>query len=257
MQVSLKKKKLLVFLACGGIVLLSVLALYYKQGWNAADGQLREIAHNVDTVNSVIKDLRGLYARGRADVILRQIQSQHGDLLIVFGDSIVEQMFFPEISGYNVLNAGISGARALDAKPFLQKLLALSHGPLVVLAMGTNDALDQHAASPEQFAAGYEDLARTILASGRKLVLVTVPPMEPGKAASSQLNGDRLKAYNAVIRDVGRRTGAVVADVDAALTKRQAGRTESFTLDGVHLDAGAAAVWRDTVYAAIRRQLGG
>jgi len=255
MLTSLKYNKAILILLCSSLVCLSLLALYYKKGWNAVDGQLREISTNVETINTVMTDLSGIYARTRAGIILTQLKSQQEELLVVFGDSIVEQMYFPTTTGRNIINTGISGTKALEAKPFLEQILAASNGPLVVLSIGTNDAFGKAVASPDQFAVGYEELARTVLASGRKLVLATLPPMELDKIAAMQFDHASVDAYNIRIRDIGRRTGAVVADVNAVLTRRRAEHPGSFTVDGVHLDATAARVWRDTVYAAIDKAL--
>ena len=253
----MKYNKTIIVLLCCSLLCLSLLALYYKKGWNAVDGQLRELSSNVDTINTVINNLGGLYARTRTAIILKQIRSVDDNLLIVFGDSIVEQMYFPLTSGLNVLNAGISGTRALEAKPFLQEVLAASHGPLIVLSMGSNDAFGKKVSTPQEFAAGYEDLAKTVLASGRRIVLVTVPPLETDKPGAERFDGRSLVAYNEHIREIGRRLGVVVADVNDVLTRRRAAHPGSFTVDGVHLDAAAAAIWRDTVYAAIRQALAG
>ncbi|WP_428562130.1 MAG: SGNH/GDSL hydrolase family protein [Solidesulfovibrio sp. DCME] len=219
------------------------------------DGQLREISSNVDTINMVMRDLGGLYYRTRSAIILTQIKSQADPLLVVFGDSIVEQMYCPATDGLNVVNAGISGSKALESLPFLQQVLAASKGPLVVLSIGANDAFGASVASPEQFAAGYEALARAVLDSGRALVVATLPPMEPGKLAAEHFHHPSIAAYNTRIREIGQRLGARVADVDDALDRWRQGRPEGATVDGVHLNGQAAAVWRDTVYAAVKSAL--
>lgn len=251
----MKYHKSIIVLLCSSLACLSLLAFYYKRGWDVTDEQLQEISDNIDTLKAVMHDLGGVYARTRMSIILTELKSQDEDLLVVFGDSIVEQMYYPETSGRNIINTGISGTKALEAKPFLEQVLSLSHGPLVVLSIGTNDAFGKAAPTADQFAAGYEELVRLVLASGRKLVLATLPPLEEEKAGSRQFDRASLDAYNSRIRDIGRRTGAVVADVNEALARRQAANPGPFTVDGVHLDAAAAAVWRDTVYAAIRRAL--
>ncbi|EHJ48776.1 lipolytic protein G-D-S-L family [Solidesulfovibrio carbinoliphilus subsp. oakridgensis] len=251
----MKYHKSILALLCSSLICLSLLALYYKKGWDLAGGQLREISDNIDMLKTVMQDLGGVYARTRMSIILTQLQSQDEDLLVVFGDSIVEQMYYPATAGRNIINTGISGTKALEARPFLERILAASRGPLVVLSIGTNDALEKSLATADQFAAGYEELARLVLASGRKLVLATLPPLEDGKAASAMFDRASLASYNARIREIGRRTGAVVADVNDVLTRRQAAHPGPFTVDGVHLDAAAATVWRDTVYTAIRQAL--
>jgi lysophospholipase L1-like esterase len=118
--------------------------------------------------------------------------------------------------------------------------------------MGANDAFGKSVASPERFAAGYEALAQAVLDSGRALVLVTLPPMETGKFAADNFDHASIPAYNERIREIGRRLGVAVADVDAVLGEWRKGRPEGCTVDGVHLNAQAAGVWRQTVYAAAR-----
>ena len=251
----MKKDKPLFLLLGGTILLLSLLALYYKRGWNVVEGQLRDLSGNIDTLSAVMHDLGGLYGRTRVAILLAEASSQDEQLLIVFGDSIVEQMYYPATGGYNVFNAGISGAKALEALPFLEQLLERSRGPLVVLSMGDNDAFKEDGVTAEQFAVGYETLARRVLASGRRVVLVTLPPLEPGKPGAVRFDASSLDAYNVRIRDIGARLGVVVADVNAVLAGRLAARPGPFTVDGVHLDAVAAAVWRGAVYAAIDQAL--
>lgn len=233
------------------------MAFYYKKGWDTVDGQLREISTNVDTINTVMRDLGGLYHRTRAAIILTQIKSQSDPVLLVFGDSIIEQMYYPPTAGYNVINAGISGAKALESLPFLQEVLAASKGPAVVLSIGANDAFGKTVASPEAFAAGYEALAKAVLQSGRALVLATLPSMEPGKLAAEHFDYKRVPEYNAHIREIGRRLGAQVADVHDVLDAWRQGRPDGATVDGVHLNGQAAAVWRTTVYAAVQKALAG
>ncbi|MHC1790540.1 SGNH/GDSL hydrolase family protein [Solidesulfovibrio sp.] len=252
----MKTGKAITLLLCGCLVTLSAITWYYKQGWDRMDKQMREIATDVNTVNTVMKDLSGLYSRTRGGIILSQLRSQDAALLVMFGDSIVEQMFCPSLDGMDFLNAGISGSKVLEAKPFLDNILAASRGPLVALSMGTNDAFGATLATPEQFRAGYAELARAVLAAGRTPVLVTLPPLEQSRDESRLFDKASLDAYNGIIRDIGARHGLIVADVNAVLAgKYGSGKAGSFTVDGVHLDAAAAALWRDTVYAAIRQAL--
>lgn len=251
----MRYNKAILWLLGSSLLILSCLAIYYKKGWDTVDGQLREISSNVDTINTVMRDLGGLYHRTRSAIILAQIKSQADDVLVVFGDSIVEQMYYPCVLGHNVVNTGISGSRALESLPFLRDVLAASHGPLVVLSIGANDAFGSAVATPEQFAAGYEALAKAVLDSGRGLVLATLPPMEPGKFAAENFDHASIPAYNERIREIGRKLGAQVADVDAVLSAWRQGRPEGCTVDGVHLNGQAAGVWRETVYAAAGKVL--
>ena len=251
----MKTDKVILLLLLGCLVSLSGIALYYKLGWDRMDTQMREIAADVNTVNTTMKDLSGLYRRTRIGLILTQLRSQSDPLVVLFGDSIVEQLYFPALDGINTLNAGISGSKALESQEFLENILAGSHGPLVVLAMGTNDAFGEPVATAEQFTTGYEALVRAILAGGRKVVLVTLPPLERDKPESRLFSGASLDTYNAIIREVGGRHGLLLADVNAVLTERRLKNPAAQTVDGVHLTPDAAGVWRDTVYAVARQAL--
>ena len=251
----MRYNKAIVWLLCSSVILLTIAAFYYKRGWDTVDGQLREIATNVNAVNEVMNDLGGLYNRTRSGIILKQLVSLDAPFVAVFGDSIVEQMYFPALDGLNVINTGISGSKALESLPFLRQILADSRGPLVILSMGANDAFGKNVATPERFAAGYEALARAVLDSDRALVLVTLPPMEPGKFAADKFDHASIPAYNDRIREIGQRLGVTVADVDAVLEAWRKGQPDGFTVDGVHLGAKAAALWRETVYAAARKAL--
>ena len=251
----MKIDKVILLLLLGSLLSMSGIAFYYKLGWDRMDSQMREIAADVKTVNTTIKDLSGLYRRTRIGLLLTQLRSQNDPLIFLFGDSIVEQLYFPVLDATNIFNAGISGAKALESLPFLENIQKESRGPLVVLAMGTNDAFGEVVSTPEQFAAGYDALVSAVLASGRTAVLVTLPPLERDKPESRLFNGASLDGYNAIIREIGIRYGLHVADVNAVLTRRRLKIAVSQTMDGVHLNPAAAVVWRDTVYGVVRQAL--
>ena len=237
---------------------MSGIAVYCKLDSVRMDKRMREAdatATNVTNVTTALNDLSGFYKRTRRGVCLSALRSQNDPLIVLFGDSILEQLYFPALDGINAFNAGISGAKALESLEFVGDVLAASHGPLVILALGVNDAFGPPVTAPEQFAAVYEALVRAILASGRKTVLVTLPPLESDKSESQLLSGTNLDAYNAVIRETGARHALLVADINAVLTQRRLKNYVSQTVDGVHLTAAAAVVWRDTVYAVARQAL--
>jgi lysophospholipase L1-like esterase len=231
---------------------MSGIALYYKLGWDRMDTQMREIASDVDIVNATIQDLGGLYRRTRIALLQAQLRSQDLPLAVILGDSIVEQLYCPALTGVNVFNAGISGAKVLESKPFLESLLADSKGPLVIVSMGVNDAFGEATASPEQFQAGYEALVQTVLTDKRRLVLVNLPPLEQDKPEAARFDATKLARYNAIIADIAARNNLTLVDIHGLLTTRRTATGQSQTLDGVHLNSPAAAAWRDAVYAAAK-----
>lgn len=251
----LKTDKLLVALLTGCLLSMSGIAFYYKLGWDRMDAQMREIASDVDLVNATMQDLGGLYRRTRIAIIQAQLRSQGLPLIVIFGDSIVEQLYCPALAGRNVLNAGISGARVLESQPFLESVLAAAPGPLVIVAMGVNDAFGAAGTTPEQFEAGYETLCKTVLADNRRLVLVNLPPLEQDKPEAKRFDAAKIARYNAIVAAVAGRLGVPLADINAMLAERRKASGQSQTVDGVHLNPAAAAAWRDTVYTVALRAL--
>ncbi len=251
----MKTDKLLVALLTGCLLSMSGIALYYKLGWDRMDAQMREIASDVALVNTTMQDLGGLYRRTRIAIIQAQLRSQGLPLIVILGDSIVEQLYCPALAGRNVLNAGISGARVLESQPFLESILAATTGPLVIVAMGVNDAFGAAGTTPEQFEAGYEALCKTILADNRRLVLVNLPPLEQEKPEAKRFDAAKIARYNALVAAVAGRLAVPLVDINAMLIERREASGQSQTVDGVHLNPAAAAAWRDAVYTAALRAL--
>lgn len=251
----MKTDKLLLALLIGCLLSMSGIALYYKLGWDRMDTQMREIASDVDIVNTTIQDLGGLYRSTRIAIIQAQLRSQGLPLIVILGDSIVEQLYCPALAGRNVINAGISGARVLESQPFLESVLAATTGPLVVVAMGVNDAFGATGTTPEQFEAGYETLAKTVLADNRRLVLVNLPPIEQDKPEAKRFDAAKIARYNAIVAAVAARLNVPLVDINAMLTARRETSGQGQTVDGVHLNPAAAAAWRDAVYTAALRAL--
>ena len=254
----MRKDKVILLLLLGCLVCMSGIALFYKLDSDRMDKRVRDVDATSTTANNVttaLQDLSGFYRRTRIGVCLSELRSQNDPLIVLFGDSIMEQAYFPALDGINTFNAGISGAKALESLEFVADVLAASNGPLVILALGVNDAFGPPVTTPEQFAAVYESLVSAILASGRKAVLVTLPPLENDKSESQLFSGTNLDTYNAVVRAAGARHGLLVADINAVLTKLRLKTLVSQTVDGVHLTPAATVVWRDTVYAAARQAL--
>lgn len=251
----MKTERLVAVLLLGCLLTMSGIALYNKLGWERMASQMRELNSNIDLVNATIQDLSGLYRRTRVAILQAQMQSQDMPLVVILGDSIVEQLYCPALAGHNVLNAGISGARVLESKDFLNNTLTLTHGPLVILAMGVNDAFANGDTSPEQFEAGYQALAQSVLADNRRLVLVNLPPIEQNKTEALRFDTAKADRYNAIVTVVAARLGVPLVDIRSLLDARRQAEGKAQTVDGVHLTPQAAAAWRDAVYAAARDAL--
>ncbi len=115
-----------------------------------------------------------------------------------------------------MLNAGVSGNTTADALARLDAD-ALAHRPhLVVMKFGMNDTARLPA---DVFRANLHTLCDRIRAAGSDLLLLTPNAVEPGDAGRPP---EKVAAYAAIVRDVGREHGVPVADVHAAFAGVQA-----------------------------------
>ncbi len=114
-----------------------------------------------------------------------------------------------------MINAGVSGNTTADALARLDTDV-LAHRPhLVVLKFGMNDTARL---SVEDFRANLHTLCDRTRASGSELLLLTPNAVEPGDAGRPP---EKVAAYAAIVRAVGRERGLAVADVHAAFAAVQ------------------------------------
>jgi lysophospholipase L1-like esterase len=115
-----------------------------------------------------------------------------------------------------VFNAGVSGNTTADALARLDADV-LAHRPhLVVMKFGMNDTARLSAGD---FRANLHALCDRIRDAGSELLLLTPNGVDPGDAGRPP---EKVAAYAAIVREVGRERGLPVADVRAAFAAVQA-----------------------------------
>ncbi|MBX3750756.1 MAG: SGNH/GDSL hydrolase family protein [Opitutaceae bacterium] len=115
-----------------------------------------------------------------------------------------------------MINAGVSGNTTADALARLDADV-LAHRPhLVVMKFGMNDTARL---SAETFRAYLHALCDRIRGAGSEILLLTPNAVEPGDAGRPP---EKVAAYAAIVREVGRARGVNVADVYAAFAAVQA-----------------------------------
>lgn len=90
----------------------------------------------------------------------------------------------------------------LESQPFLESILAAASGPLVVVAMGVNDAFGATGTTPEQFEPDAKPCCKTVLVDKRRLVLVSLPPIEQDKPEAQRFDAAKIARYNAIVAAV-------------------------------------------------------
>ena len=167
------------------------------------------------------------------------------DPVIILGDSIVEASTLPRaVCGHPVVNAGLNAAStASDLGPWLGVALDGKRAAMIVVALGTNDAL--MAASPQEFTGRYGTLLDQLAKSSPRLAVLGIPAVEARLRMSEAMRNEAMKtidALNAVLPDVAARHGAAYAALPDMPTPH--------TVDGVHLDSNGYQVWDKAIMQA-------
>ncbi|CDS13695.1 hypothetical protein LRAMOSA05869 [Lichtheimia ramosa] len=193
--------------------------------------------------------------------------------IVLFGDSITQFSFDPELSGFgaglahsyqrrmDVMNRGFSGYNTKWALPILRQLLPTveqqkqhaSQVQLMTIFFGANDAAlpfsDQHVPLEE-----YKENLRKMISMIKspdspyynpttRLILITPPPLDESqweKHCDGPLNRtfESAKQYAAAVRQVAKECNVVVADLWTMLVE-ESGETPfgEYLNDGLHLSA--------------------
>ncbi|KAI9243772.1 SGNH hydrolase [Helicostylum pulchrum] len=171
--------------------------------------------------------------------------------IILFGDSITQFSFNPELCGFgallaniyvrklDVLNRGFSGYNTDWALPILKQLLpsikeqkeTASSIPLMTIFFGANDAalpfspqhvpLDRFKSNTKAMIDLVKNPGSPLYNPKMRLILITPPPInEEQWRKQCENNGNKLnrtneaaRAYAECIKEVGRETGTPVADI--------------------------------------------
>ncbi len=169
-----------------------------------------------------------------------------------------------------IINAGVGGN---NSRALLERIVrdVFSYYPdLMILMVGTNDALNSGALVPlEEYAANLDALVARTLQADCKVLLATVAPFDlPALLARHQIESyggfhpsERLAAINEAIKSCARKRGVPLADVNTVLsvlgnigedaTCLLRNTANAGMADGVHPTAGGYALIADVIYQTI------
>jgi lysophospholipase L1-like esterase len=174
---------------------------------------------------------------GRQLILLNTL-SRVDDPIIVLGDSIVEASTLPRsLCGHAIVNAGLGGASTVsDLGGWLSGALASKRAGLIVVSLGTNDALGSQ--SRQAFETRYGALLARLSMLTSHMVVMAVPRLEArGQVTIGTRDRamDLINGYNAVLPGLAKNGGATFVALPPM--------PDPHTIDGVHLDAAGYAVW--------------
>jgi lysophospholipase L1-like esterase len=186
--------------------------------------------------------------RAARQLVLHYTLSRVDDPVIVVGDSIVEASTLPRSTcGHAIINAGLNGAStASDLGNWLTLALDGKRASLIVVSLGTNDALVGAPPSKESFGERYGALLAQLAGLSPRLAVLEILPVEARARMSAEMRDkamETIRSYNSILSEVAARNGATFIALPAMPTPH--------TIDGVHLNAGGSEVWEQAVMRAV------
>jgi hypothetical protein len=191
--------------------------------------------------------------RRARQLVLHYTLSRIEDPVIVIGDSIVEASTLPRsICGHAIVNAGLNGASTTsDLGSWLSEALGSKRAALIVVSLGTNDALVSAAASKQGFGDRYGALLAQLSRLTPQLAALAIPPVEAQGRMTIEMQNEAMttiNGYNSGLPDVAGRNGATFVALPAM--------AKPYTIDGVHLSSGGYKAWDTAVMQAATRVCG-
>lgn len=186
--------------------------------------------------------------RDARQLVLHYTLSRVDDPVIVVGDSIVEASTLPRSScGHPIVNAGLNGAStASDLGNWLAPALDGKRASLIVVSLGTNDALVDTPQSKKSFAERYGALLAQLAGLSARLAVLEILPVEARGRMSAAMRDEvmqTVRSYNSTLPEIAERNGATLIALPAMPAPH--------TIDGVHLNAGGSRVWEQAVMRAV------
>jgi lysophospholipase L1-like esterase len=173
-------------------------------------------------------------------LVLHYTLDRTEDPVVILGDSIVEASTLPRsICGHAIVNAGLSGASTTsDLGSWLSQALGSKQAALIVVSLGTNDALVSAPTSKRNFADRYGALLEQLSKLTPRLDILEIPPVETRGRMTAEMHDEAMATindYNAALPDVAARSGATLVALPAM--------PRPYTIDGVHLSSGGYQAW--------------
>jgi lysophospholipase L1-like esterase len=172
--------------------------------------------------------------RNNVSVVRDRLSRADAGAVIFLGDSITLRAPLPaRICGHPTINAGISG---VDAATYLSLLDTIGdfRAAAIVVALGTNNAKK---INTTDFAGDYAALVKTLAPRAPVVVLVGLPPIEPG-TETPDFDVAAAERINREIQAFANRIGSPFVDVRAAMSI-----DHPLTIDGVHPSSEGSGIW--------------
>jgi lysophospholipase L1-like esterase len=166
-------------------------------------------------------------------------ESLPADCVLLLGDSITEAFPAALTAPRHWANRGISGDRVRDVRARLALSALTAPCATVSLLVGSNDLVHERG-RPAAVAREISEITREAAASGRRVVLSTVPPTS---GEFSQWQAAVIETNHLLRENASRREAVRLLDLHGMLADAHGELLAEYSLDGLHLTEAAYRVW--------------
>ena len=190
--------------------------------------------------------------KARIEDFVRENRDLTDPCTALLGDSLSEDFPVSEAARLGIVNRGISGDRVADLERRLDASVLAAPCRTVMLLGGTNDVV-LDGADPTSVAAALLGIAERLQAAGRRVFVLSLPPVEGSHAAAYP----RVRALNRELADAAPARGLGWLDLNAELEQREEGRPNLLADDGLHLSPEGYARFASLVERTLRPRAAG
>jgi lysophospholipase L1-like esterase len=188
------------------------------------------------------------------DHVQLQLCNRRAGYVVMIGDSITESAPLEAVAGQLPINAGIGGARAVDAVRIILPTLKDSQPAALLIAIGVNDAKfpfpEPRAKRLTDFVRDYRDLVRGARRLTPHVGLLLIGPVAKGMDLGDRFfDPELILAFNVIIAAVAAELKVPVFPL-VGLVGADGLAHPQVTHDGVHLTDAGYAIWNDVVARA-------
>lgn len=176
---------------------------------------------------------------GRQGAIATQLIIAGNESVMLIGDSITEGYWWQSVGACRSVNAGMGGIGVMHMAQQMPSLNGIPRYAFVMI--GTNTAnvgvgQDQKLS----FTANYQVIIENLINRGTRPILLTIPPIERGKAMSANFSQSDVNSFNSQIIAMSNMYNVSYVNLNYLFMDLAAGPNYGFALpgatqDGVHL----------------------
>lgn len=196
---------------------------------------------------------------GRQGAIATHLMIAGNESTMLIGDSIMEGYWWQGVGACRSVNAGMGGIGVMQMAQQMPGLNGIPRYAFVMIGTNTaNVGVGQY--QKLSFTANYQVIIENLINRGTRPILVTVPPIERGKAMSANFSQQNVNSFNQQIVAMSSLYNVSYVNLNYLLMDLVAGPNHGFALpgsttDGVHFSRASYVSFYYALDTALQKEI--